>query len=487
MAISGRRLFVGIFLFLLLVLACMRLWSFVVHFDHSSLQMDFSAYYTAGESLDHGLSPYVNNVSQQIWDGTDGYRHSRFLYPPLVAALFQPLALVHYRTAKLIWMLFALGALAGSLVAVLSAARVRAWPEAALAAAVVAATFHPLLTLLERGQMDTVTLLLLALAMRLLPEGGTLEGLGGALMACAALLKLNVAEIVAFVLVRRRWRAALGFAAGAVCLLGVSLVVPGPGSLQDYLHVQLPRIERFGEGGTGAMQLPKGALRTLTAGVPNGWTIKDGVRYPLAYFGFQANATVVRLRWHGALARLTGTKLSEALAIRAAVLMGLLELLDLGLVGLRRRADLRRKDAQIERGWGWFLEWARVRRGPPPDKEAARDELIYWHMVLMILLLCGPLTWVMNVVWMVPVFVLVWALAEDVRTPGQAFWLTVVLLGFFWAWLPDTNAFPMLGPFGMHWKWINGYKYLAAEGAVLVGLGGVLVCRRLAARERAPA
>ena len=54
-----------------------------------SLQMDFSAYYTAGEALSVGLSPYVTHVSTDpvIWDGQGRYRHSRFLYPPLVAEI----------------------------------------------------------------------------------------------------------------------------------------------------------------------------------------------------------------------------------------------------------------------------------------------------------------------------------------------------------------------------------------------------------------
>jgi len=49
-----------------------------------------------------------------LWDGLALFRHSRFLYPPLVADLFRPLAALRYQTAKLLFTLAMLGAWLGA-------------------------------------------------------------------------------------------------------------------------------------------------------------------------------------------------------------------------------------------------------------------------------------------------------------------------------------------------------------------------------------
>ena len=102
--VTGNRLAV-----ILLAAACVvAVASLVLRADgfcRDSLQVEFSTYYAAGEALNCGLSPYVNNVDHvpPIWDGLDRYRHSRFLYPPLAATLFRAFALLPYATAKVIW------------------------------------------------------------------------------------------------------------------------------------------------------------------------------------------------------------------------------------------------------------------------------------------------------------------------------------------------------------------------------------------------
>src|SRR6185436_700092 len=61
-----------------------------------SLQQDLAAYWVAGAARSAGLDPYVNHVggpvAPELWDGVAVFAHSRFLYPPLIAELFRPLA-----------------------------------------------------------------------------------------------------------------------------------------------------------------------------------------------------------------------------------------------------------------------------------------------------------------------------------------------------------------------------------------------------------
>ena len=70
------------------------------------VQEDFAAYWVAGGIRRLGLDPYVNHavagtVPEALWDGSV-FHHSRFLYPPLAAELFRPLAALPFRAAKIV-------------------------------------------------------------------------------------------------------------------------------------------------------------------------------------------------------------------------------------------------------------------------------------------------------------------------------------------------------------------------------------------------
>ncbi len=439
-----------------LALSLVRLGAFVRVFARRSLQMDFSAFYTAGEALNHGLSPYVNNFRFGIWDGVDSLVHSRFLYPPLVAALFQPLAAAPYSAAKVIWMLFALAALGVALGMAARAAGAGRGIEPLLGLFLAAALFYPLLTLLERGQIDTVTLLLVTAAAawmtrdrlpRPAGRGDWRSYLAGAFLALACLLKLNIGFAAPFLLLRRQWRALAGLVGGALVLGAASLVVVGPAMVADYVHRELPRIERYGEGGPGG--LPASDFRSLLAGVPRGETRQGARVYPDAYFGFVANGTLVRALQprfpHTGQSRLS----LELFAAFAAVM-------------LVAEAVLRL-------------------RGAPPR---GPDEFAYWNAVFCIVLLAGPLTWVMNVVWLLPAAAVVIGQARRGAGPVQAAALAVCTAGLIWAALPDSQSFSMLLPSTIHWRILaDPWRYPVAELAVFVGLLGVV----LAAPRNRPA
>ncbi len=159
-----------------MLIALVRLVSFTVQFARLSLQMDFAAYYTAGEAVDRGLDPYVNQVAADppLWDGVARYTHSRFLYPPLAAYLFVPLARLPYLWAKSLW------ALSGTALygreprhhRMGRSASERITRPAWMLIVTATALFHPLLTHLERGQIDCLTLVLLMLSIALMIKRG---------------------------------------------------------------------------------------------------------------------------------------------------------------------------------------------------------------------------------------------------------------------------------------------------------------------------
>jgi len=427
-----RAAFGRLLLNVLLLLATLRLLGFAVRFGEESLQADLAAFYTAGEALNHGLSPYENHATRQppIWDGVDRYTHSRFLYPPLVASLFRPLALLPYRAAKHLWMGLSLAAVAVSLV--ITARALGLGRGSLLGAALWACLYHPLLALLERGQIDAVTLLLVSLAFARFVKAG--DGVGpGALLALATLLKLNVAFFVPFLIAARKWKALAGYAAGALVLVIASAMVNGPAALVSYARDELPRIAAHGEGGPSDRLLDPALLQALRPGLAESKTVKDGSVYDRETFGFVANASLARV-----IASWTGQRGESPMTGRAAVGVGL----------------------------GLFLVLLATGRGARPW-DTARTAT-FWQAVMVAVLICGPLTWVMNLVWLLPVGLLLWHQADRASSPAS---LAAMAVGLLLASLPDRHVFPLLAPYRGS---LLDYQYVLAEVLVAGGLVGLL-------------
>ncbi len=459
------------------VVALGRLLFFTVQFARLSLQMDFAAYYTAGEAVDRGLDPYVNQVAADppLWDGVARYTHSRFLYPPLAAYLFVPLARLPYLWAKSLWALSELLCTGVSLVItawVIGFERITraGW----MLIGTATAFFHPLLTHLERGQIDCLTLMLLTLSVALMikrgrwgRKAGMIGDVGaGLLLAVATLLKLHIGLILPFLLLRRRFSVSAAYGVGLGLVVVTSLLV-APGLSVDYVTHQLPRISVYGEGGTEAMLLAPESLDRLLTGVPEEMTRLASSRpaddriYLREYFSFFANGTLVR-------------EVAPA-AARLGLSLSISEL-SIGLFLL---------------GFGLFCVWQWLNRGiyhrrDDVDRhqvEPVTAEFLYWVLALTIILMTAPATWVMNLVWLLPLFVILSAEGHRVieQAPARlsaAAIIVVWLGGLLLAAVPDRivglwRAFVfripewLLYPWG--WLWASR-KYLVAEGLLLISI-----------------
>lgn len=437
-----RQVAVRVIFIVLLLIAAGRLLGFAVRFSRESLQMDFSAFYTAGEALNYGLSPYQNHITHvpPIWDGVDVFQHSRFLYPPLVATLFQPIAMLPYPVAKFLWTLFSLGCI-GFALAITMKMLGQNRLEEILGVGVFVSLFYPLLTLLERGQIDAFTLAIIMLAIKWgNEEHNHWQMASGMLWSLAALFKLHTLFVFPFLIISRRWKAILGFIASGILLLGVSVGVNGLPSLLDYMQNQFPRISRFGEGGTEEMKLRRmDKLQNLLSDVPSGFTQKNGILYRQESFSFSAasNVTVIRPLAHRLAA--IGLKLNYS-QLSLLVFFCLFVLI-----------------------WIW---WARYRLNYM--KLSIAQQLMFWQIVLIVILLSGPLTWVMNIVWLLPAVPLLLHKYLSVEDKRAAVYLSIGIIALFIAAIPDAVSFPLIVPYGE--RVFNASKYLLAEALLLISL-----------------
>jgi hypothetical protein len=412
---------------MVLVAAAARLGVLAARFGRESVQADFSAFYTAGQAVRAGRSPYWNALDRDppLWDGVSRYPTSRFLYPPLAANAFAPLTLLPYASAKHAWMLLSVVSVAAALL--LLARAVRAPPEVRLAVLAFACLFQPTVLHLERGQVDAVTLLLVAAALVPPVARGRDAIATGLLLAAAAVLKPIVAGLVPFLLLRRRFRAAAGFALGGLAALLATVVLHGASGLHAYLTRELPRIAAEGEARGAGRRLEPAVLERLRAGAPEDMVARDGRLYRIESFRFVTNASLVR-----PLKRRLGLRLSPS-RLALAVLAGGLIAFSVGSL-----------------------------RGSPAPGFSPLAELAWWQAAMALLLLAWPVTWAMNVVWLLPAALVVaggWPIAPAHTRVA----LAAVALGLLLAAVPDAAAYAVLGGAAQ-------LKYVAAEALVLPSL-----------------
>jgi hypothetical protein len=248
-----------------------------------SLQQDFAAYDAAGAARRAGLDPYLNHMASEgparLWDGLAPFRHSRFLYPPLLADLFRAGAAVPYLAAKTAFTVAMLAAWLGA--AALLPGRRRLF-------LVASALFFPLWRHLERGQIDLLLLLLLVVAWRFRQQAWAM----GVALGAAIAIKPALAGVALVVVGLGYVRDAATAGASPLVLAGVTIAVDGTPRLREYLTEVAPRASLYGEGGTASMLLPNDLGSN---DVDDAVAVRDGRAYRMALWDLPATASLPRL------------------------------------------------------------------------------------------------------------------------------------------------------------------------------------------------
>ena len=376
-------------------------------FTLHSLQQDFAAYWIAAGARRLGLDPYVNQVGSAnaplLWDGVALFRHSRFLYPPLVADLFRPLASLPYLAAKGLFTAAMLGAwLAAGLLVSGRGKLEAAWRERVVFF-LASALFFPFYRHLERGQIDLLLLLLLTIAWRERAHPWT----AGAALAAAIGFKPTLAGLLPVVWAGGRRRVVLAAVGAGASLLGLTAIVDGPARLAEYAREVLPRAALYGEGGTEEMLLPASRLDAAESGASEdaGTTLLDGRRYRTAIGEAPAAASLPRL-----LAPEAPSPASARLPFLLAV--------------------------------GGLTVVARQLRSSGDARTAA---LSFWAAAVACVV-TSPAGWVMGLVLALPLAPLVAALVAEGRLPRgptvavAAAWIAVALPAPFAGWAAVAGA-----------------------------------------------
>jgi hypothetical protein len=354
----------------------------------------------------------------------------------------QPLAVLPYRLSKVLWSAISLTCI---IVAVVLSARHLGLPTLHTALLIgIVGLFHPVLTEIERGQIDGIVLLFVTGAVIALDRqrrGFAL--LAGGFLACATLLKLQSLLFIPFLFIRRKWHAVLGFLAMAAVLVATSLLVNGSQQMGIYLFEELPRIAQHGEGGDNTMKLNSPAIDSMRAATSADSVIKDGHVYTRELFAFRTNASLVRVA--DFVLYKAGMRNISVTMTSAVVLMSLIAILWLYNPGFLFAESL-----------------------------PSASDFLYWQIVLVVILMAGPMTWSMNLVWLVVTIVVavngVTRLGSGRRRPvGESVSLYLLVLGLAVAAMPDDRSFPMWLPLASP---LFAAKYIAAECFVFAGLVG---------------
>lgn len=385
-------------LFLLIV---WRFVAFAFHVGNNGLQMDYSALYHAGRSVNKGYSPYVNNIQANpvIWDGIAYYKHSRFLYPPLAANFFQIYAIFPYSFAKFLWIFTNLLGIFLSLYLSLKMLKIKTGLQIWLFLGIVTLVYHPLFVLLERGQVDGLVILLLVSGIYFLvmkPE--KLGWIGGVFLVFAALFKLYLGFLFIFLLLRRKWSAAIGYIGGGILILLLTTLLNGKESIPDYLGEHLPRISEYGEKGPDEARLTQEEYSKLFQGVQErGTTRIQRKTYTQGLFAFTSVASGFTVT--ARLLKGLGIQLDSNLKISLVTY-----LLLLGIVYL-----IQRKLGRID--------------GPA--------DMVYWLIAILIVLFGSPLAWAMSMVWLLPIIVIPIYYMDKLYSKQLSVSLGLILIAFF--------------------------------------------------------
>lgn len=396
--------------------------------------MDLTAYYTAGKVMSQDLDVYKNhfNADWHLWDGVGVFEHSRFLYPPIAASMFQMFAGIDYETFKYFWNFFTFICVIAASYIFLRLYNLHLSLINYLIAGIVLFNFFPFITLLERGQIDGFTFLIVACAVSLILTTNIKNRfMGGMLWAFASLFKFYCVLIIPFLLAKKKFTEIWGYAAGAAVVFILMLAVNGKDITYNYFVHELPRISEYAESGTEEMKINSVALREYFQMTPDAISFADGKMYRTEVISFNSKASVMRVF-------IVAQQVVDV-NIPNIVISCLMLLILTGMI--------------------WLVE----REALFSSEQSFIYNLAFWQLIITVIMFVGVFTWVMNLVWLLPVMYIIMYLHYK-GNRGKEYWL--LMAGFIFAAMPD--AFLLLKD-SIAGELLKA-KYIASEVLIFGGL-----------------
>ncbi|MBS1493687.1 MAG: DUF2029 domain-containing protein [Bacteroidetes bacterium] len=384
--------------------------------------MDFTAYYTAGKVMNLGLNPYKNYIGENwnLWDGVAQFNHSRFLYPPIAGTFFQPLAKLNYHSAKHIWNYLNFFFVTISVFIWLKIFRFDKNVFILLITGIFTFNFFPFYALLERGQIDGATFLLLTLGIFFVKRSK--EKSSGLWFSLASVFKLYSILLIPFLLIKKKYKTAIFFISGIVVITGIMYIVNGSSQVNDYILNQAPRISQYAESGTDDMRPDSWILKYIFRISRYAVSMVDGRMYLTESISFFSNASLVRLIVSGQL----------AIGINIPATVWSLLLIIPFIIYLYRHIG-------------------------------RYEKINLWIIFILIILIFSPFTWLMNLVWLIPVFLLTLKLIKNAEYKNISF--ALIVTGLIIITLPDYQR-----TFIVMLDNILKLRYVTGELLILAGM-----------------
>jgi hypothetical protein len=391
--------------------------------------MDFTAYYTAGEVQKAEKNIYENQIVNDwdLWDGVSTFKHSRFLYPPSVAYVFEAFRLFDYRTAKIIWNILNIIFCFSSVWVLLNTFNLKKDKVSLLIYGILLLNFFPLYSMIERGQISGLALLLICFSIKFSYQNNKNIS-AGILFALATFIKFNLILALPFFIVMKKWKLAGYYLASMIGLVLLTVLLNGKDATYNYFINELPRITEYSESGTDEMKIPSEVLSTYFQMAPEALSFKDKVLYKTEYISFNSKASLI---W------VLDSVLEKVGIVLSNKFLSVIIYLSLFAISFNY---LRKKQRD------------------------GYSELIKWQLILLIVLLSSTFTWVMNLVWLIPIILII--TNSDFQDKENGYLLGLLAVGFIFSALPDNLWVIEKSVFDSFYK----LKYVISEIIIFISL-----------------
>lgn len=391
--------------------------------------MDFTAYYTAGEVQKAGKNIYENQIINdwELWDGVSVFKHSRFLYPPSVAYVFEGLTLLDYKTSKTLWNILNVIFCFLSVWILINTFNLKKDKTSLFIYGILLLNFFPLYSMLDRGQISGLALLLICFGINFsYDKNKNLSS--GVLFALATFIKFNLILILPFFFIMKKRKLAVNYIISMAAFVIITVIVSGKDATYNYFVKELPRIAEYSESGTEEMKIDAYVLTTYFQMAPEALSFKDKVLYKTEYLSFNSKASLIWL--------INSIINKIGIVLNNKFLSGFIYLI-------------------------LFLICFKYLKSGGQDN---LTELVRWQLILLIVLLSSTFTWVMNLVWLIPVILILANL--DLQRSEYKYLAGFLAVGFILSALPDNLWIINKSPFESFYK----LKYVISEIIIFTAL-----------------